>query len=83
MMVFEVHLEKGSDGGSLLSSEMIEETKAQVLTVAEAARVGFSGVPDDPQVRLVLVESNEARFVQAAIERAADVTGYQIHEVPT
>jgi hypothetical protein len=81
MIVFEVHLVAGHDGSGLLSEEMLEDTKAQVMTVAEAAAVGFSGVPDDPQIRLVAVAEKDQRFVGAALERSAAVTGYKPHQV--
>ena len=81
MIVFEVHLTRGSDGSTLLSEEMLEETQAQVMTVSEAKAVGFSGVPDDPQIRLIALTSGVKRFVAAALERAPEVVKYNIHEV--
>jgi len=81
VIVFEVHLAPGRGNDPLLSEELISETQAQVMTTAEAAAVGFEGVPDNPDVRLVAVAARDKGFVQSALERAADVTGFRAHEV--
>lgn len=81
LVVFVVHLAPARKGGSFLSEETLSETNAQVMTSAEARAVGFEGVPDDENVRLVAVNKRDKGFLQGALERAADVTGYQFHEV--
>lgn len=83
MIVFEVHLAPGSDGEGLLSAEVLQETQAQVMTSSEAKAVGFEGFPDDPNLRLVAVTEKDERWVEKALERAAQVTGYRAHRVDT
>jgi hypothetical protein len=81
IIVFEVHLAPGRSSNDFLSGELLEETQAQVMTPAEARAVGFEGVPDDPNVRLVAVAVRDRGFLQQALERAHDVTGFRAHEV--
>ena len=42
--VFEVFVAQGHDPDALLSKETLEETRAQVMTWAEAKAVGFGGL---------------------------------------
>lgn len=81
IIVFEVHLAPGRSSDEFLSAELRDETGAQVMSPAEARAVGFDGVPDDPNVRLVAVAARDKGFVQGALERAHDVTGFRAHEV--
>jgi hypothetical protein len=81
IIVFEVHLVPGRSSDEFLSAEALAETQAQVMTPAEARAVGFEGVPDDPNVRLVAVAARDKGFVQGALERAHDVVGFRAHEV--
>lgn len=81
IIVFEVHLAPARSGDDFLSAELLDETGAQVMTPAAARAVGFDGVPDDPNVRLVAVAARDKGFVQGALERAHDVVGFRAHEV--
>lgn len=81
VIVFEVHLVPGSDGSDLLSEEVLRETAAQVMTATEAKALGFDGVPDEPTLRLIAVMRKDARWIEKALERAADVRGFRMHEV--
>ena len=81
LIVFEVHLAPARDGDDFLSEEALSETKAQVMTTVEAKAVGFEGLPDDPNIRLVAVNKRDRGFMQGAIERAHDVVGFRVHEV--
>jgi hypothetical protein len=81
IIVFEVHLAPGRSSDDFLSEELLEETQAQVMTPAEARAVGFEGVPDDPNLRLVAVAHRDRKFVYGALERAHDVVGFKQHEV--
>jgi hypothetical protein len=81
IIVFEVHLDPNRGSDQFLSDETLEETQAQVMTAAEASAVGFTGVPDDPNVRLVAVAHRDRKFVAGALERAHDVVGFRAHEV--
>lgn len=79
--MFEVHLTAGSEGKDLLSAEVMQETQAQVMTPAEAKALGFEGFPEDVNLRLVAVAEKDQRWVEKALERAPDVTGYRAHTV--
>lgn len=82
LTVFEVHLVPGSDASGLLSQEIINETKAQVMTVAEAKAVGFGGLPDlGPNVRLIAINARDAQWIQRALERSEIVSAFNIHQV--
>lgn len=81
IIVFEVHLAPGRSSDDFLSAELLEETHAQVMTPAEARAVGFQGIPDDPNVRLVAVSHGDRGFMRGALERAHDVVGFRAHDV--
>jgi hypothetical protein len=71
MVVFEVHVVPGSDPTRIVTSETLRETQAQVMTIAEARKVGFGGLPDPPadhEVRLIAVAKRDASFIQRALE---------------
>ena len=81
MIVFEVHLTGTQTGEALLSAEILKETQAQVMTVAEATALGFQCLPDDPNLCLIAVTQQHARWIEKALERAPNVRGYRPHEV--
>jgi hypothetical protein len=81
VIVFEVHLTPGADDQDLLSDEVRQETQAQVMTAEEAKALGFSGFPDDPNLRLIAVTRQHQRWIEKALERAPQVRGYQPHEI--
>ncbi len=82
LKVYEVHLVPGSDPSGLLSPEIMKETKAQVMTVTEAQKVGFAGLPDlGPNVRLIAVAAKDGQWIQRALERSDIVGGFKVHEV--
>jgi hypothetical protein len=84
MVVFEVHLAPGSDANGLFSQETLRETNAQVMTFADARKVGFAGLGDPPadhEVRLVAVAKPDARWIQHALEANEGVAGFKMHEV--
>ena len=83
MIVFEVHLTPGSDDSELLSAQIRQETMAQVMTTTEAKAVGFDGFGDDPNLRLVAVTEKDKGWVEKALERAPNITGYRAHQVDT
>lgn len=79
--VFEVHLAPNRSGDDFLSDETLEETNAQVMTTEQASALGFQGIPDDPNVRLVVVMHRDRKFMAGALERAHDVVGFRAHEI--
>lgn len=84
LIVFEVIVARGGDPDALLSDEVLAETQAQVMTLDEAAAVGFSGARPDAkgrEVRLVAVAPRDAQFVQRRLEANDAVQSFTPHEV--
>jgi len=83
MVVFEVFLATGSDPARLLTEETKRETKAQVMTMDEARKVGFQGIPDTPghEVRLIAVAKRDAPWIHRALEGNEVVASFRVHEV--
>ncbi|HEY6461924.1 MAG TPA: hypothetical protein VIY73_17280, partial [Polyangiaceae bacterium] len=70
MVIIEVHLAPGKKSFEL-SEEILAETKAQVMTRAEAAGVGFEGLPAPPpgrEVRYVAVRETDSRWILNSLE---------------
>jgi hypothetical protein len=84
MTVFEVHLAEGSDGAGLLSDEVLRETGAQVMTLQEAALVGFQGLQaldGSGDVRLIAVRARDAAWIHRCLETHAAVAAFRAHQV--
>jgi hypothetical protein len=87
LLVFEVHLAPGCDGASILSDEALASTHAQIMTLKEAAAVGFSGAllqggeAGADRVRLIAVADRDRGFISSALERSHEVSGFRVHEV--
>jgi hypothetical protein len=84
LTVFEVFLAPGADAASLLSEETINTTQAQIMTHAEAKKVGFGGMPEPPpgtEVRLIAVARRDARMIQRALENNDAAGQFRVHEV--
>jgi hypothetical protein len=82
--VFEVVVARGEDAEAVLSAETLAETQAQVMTLAEAAALGFSGQQPDAkgrEVRLVAVAPRDSQFVQRRLEASPAVQSFRVHEV--
>jgi hypothetical protein len=86
LVVFEVIVAAGHDPDALLSDEVLRETQAQVMTLEQAAAVGFSGARPDPKgraLRLIAVAPRDAQFVQRRLEANDAVSSFRPHEVET
>jgi hypothetical protein len=84
LVVFEVHIAPGSDPASVLTPETQRETQAQIMTFAEAKKVGFSGLgdaPTDHEVRLIAVAKPDAAWIQRSLESNEGVAGFRLHEI--
>ncbi len=82
LIVFEVHLQPGADASKVLSPEILKETQAQLMTVQEAKKVGFGGLPDlGPNVRLVAVAKRDSNWIYRTLESSPDVAAFKMHEV--
>ncbi len=84
LAVFEVHLAPGHDASELLSAETIRSTQAQVMTLDEAKKVGFGGLPEPPpgkKVILIVVSHRDKNWISRALETTDAAGGFRIHEV--
>ena len=84
MAVFEVYLVPGADPSELLSEETIRSTQAQIMTLAEATKVGFGGLPEPPpgkEVRLIAGARRDAPWIHRALETSEAAGGFRVHEI--
>ncbi len=84
LAVFEVYVAPGSDPDQLITAETKRETNAQIMTLDEARKVGFSGLEtlaDAGEVRLIAVHARDARWIQRALEGNEAVAQFRVHEV--
>jgi hypothetical protein len=71
MVVFEVHVVPGCDPTTILTQETRNDTQAQVMTRAEAQKVGFGGLPEAPadhEVRYIAVAKRDESRIQRSFE---------------
>ncbi len=83
MVLIEVHLAPGAHEFEL-SAETLRETKAQVMTHAQAKAVGFAGMPTPPdgvEVRYVAVADRHARWILNSLEANPNVSRFNMHEI--
>lgn len=83
LKVYEVYLVPGADPEELLSDEVKRETNAQVMTFADATKVGFSGLPDpgDKPARLIAVNPKDGPWIHRLLEGSELVAGFRAHDV--
>lgn len=84
MVVFEVFLAPGADASQLLTAETTRETGAQVMTLNQARKVGFAGLPEPPpgvDVRLVAVAKRDAPWIHRTLETNEGVASFKVHDV--
>lgn len=84
MVVFEVYLVPGADADGILSAETLRSTQAQIMTLDEARKVGFGGLPEPPpgkEVRLVALAKRDASWIHRALETSEAVASFRMHEV--
>lgn len=83
LKVFEVHLVAGADPAQIIGASTLDETQAQIMTLAEAKAVGFVGMKEAPaglEVRLVAVAARDAPWIARALEQSDAVKGFNIHD---
>jgi hypothetical protein len=83
MVVFEVFVAPGSDPATLLTAETLRDTKAQVMTLDEARKVGFQGLPDpgEHEVRLIAVAKRDASWIHRALETCEAAARFRMYDV--
>lgn len=83
MVVFEVFVAPGADPSQILREETCRETQAQILTLADAQKLGLRGVPDPggKEVRLVLVKRQYLNWIHRSLEMSDAVAIFRVHEL--
>jgi hypothetical protein len=84
LVLFEVLVAAGQDPDTLLSTEVLQETQAQVMKLEEAQALGFSGVQQDPKgrdQRLIAVAARDAQFIQRRLEMTDAVQSFRLHQL--
>jgi hypothetical protein len=84
LAVFEVYLVQGRSADELLTEEVLKSTKAQVMTVDEAKKVGFHGltpVAGRGELRLIAVSRRDAPWIHRTLETNEAVASFRVHEV--
>jgi hypothetical protein len=82
-VLFEVFLAPGADPSTLLSEETQRETKAQVMTIDDARKAGFQGVPDPQgkEVRLIAVARADAPWIHRVLEHSEAVGAFRMFDI--
>ena len=84
MVVFEVHVVPGCDPTTILTQETLRDTQAQVMTRAEAQKVGFGGLPEAPadhEVRYIAVAKRDAGWIQKRLEASEAAATFRMFDV--
>jgi len=83
IVVFEVFLVPGADPDTILTDEIKSATKAQLMTLDEARKVGFAGLPDQPghDVRLIAVAVRDKAWIIRTLEGSDAVGQFKVHDV--
>jgi hypothetical protein len=83
MVVFEVVLAPEANPDELISEDIKRDTGAQIMTLDDARKVGFSGLPESPgkEVRLIAVRKRDAPWIHRTLETSEAVSGFRVHEV--
>jgi len=82
--MFEMYLAPGHSSEGLLSQETLDDTKAQIMTRAEAEKVGFGGLPEGPEgieQRFIVVQKIDERRIMNLLESSPQVAKFAVHEV--
>jgi hypothetical protein len=84
MVLFQLVLAPKADVSTIFSPETLRDTQAQVMTIAEARKVGFQGVPDPPaghEVLLVAVHKRDERRIHNVLESSPAVANFQMFDI--
>lgn len=86
LVLFEVVVVPGRDPDTLLSDEVLADTQAQVMTLAQAAAVGFSGALPDAkgrELRLIAAAPRDTQYISRRLEASDAVASFRVHQVET
>lgn len=86
LAVFAAYLYPGMDAPDLISEEMAEHSKCQVMSLAQAEKLGFKGIPAHPQgglVKVVVAQKRDASWITRSLDAHPAVSSYDWSEVDT
>lgn len=84
LVVFAVYLAKGHGDDELISEEMLQHSKAQVMSLAQAERVGFRGIhphPSGGDVQVIVARKQDVSWIQRRLDSNAWVQQFDMAEV--
>jgi hypothetical protein len=84
LVLFEVTVAQGADPSRLLPDEVVTDAKVKVMTLAEARAVGFAGLQEPPEgrvVRYISAVGRDAKFIHHVLENSAAVASMRTYEV--
>ena len=84
MVVFEVFIAPGANAAALTGLEAVRSTNAQILTLDEARKVGFAGLPESAPgtvVVLIAVAKGGERQIFQALDTSEVVSAFRMHDV--
>lgn len=77
-----VYLAPGQSPAALLTKETLEDTKAQLMTVDEARKVGFDGLPElGADVRIIVVAARDKNRILNNLEASPAAARFSVHDV--
>jgi hypothetical protein len=84
-VAFVVHTVKGADPESLLTDETKRETQAVIMSLDDAAKMGFSasGIKAQPgqEVAIIIIAKRDAPWITRQLEGHDHVAGFQMVDV--
>lgn len=86
LILFVVYLYPNVHTNELLSEEMVEHSKVQLMTLAQADKLGFKGIPPHPQggdTWVIVASRRDANWIQRSLDSNPAVAQYQQAEVET
>jgi hypothetical protein len=84
LIVIEALVSPGYDPDKIITEETRRDTQAQVMTIPEAEKIGFTGLRPDPQgreTRLVVIAPRDSQRIQRQLEANEAVSSFRVHEV--
>jgi hypothetical protein len=83
MVVFEVYLVPGADPSALLTPQTQRDTNAHVMTLDEARKAGFGGLPDSQgkEPLLIAVAKHNASWIHRVLETHEAVGDFRMYDV--
>lgn len=86
LVVFAAYMARGHGDDELISQEMLEHSKAQVMSLDQAQKLGFQGIPDHPSggsVKVIVARKQDVSWIQRRLDSHPWVQQFEMAEVDT